>query len=519
MASSPKSPFGSSSPFNPETNPFLASAREADGPTGYAMIPSGPALDASEVESSELATEIVVRWEDTILHVGHLGAGRSFSVGEDATCDLTIPAERLGSDRLPIVVAEGASSVAVIPSGAEATIEIGGKKLDIAAATAEGIASASAYATGATAVKLTQGMRISMRASGFVFEVASVFAGKRVAGKGRGDKKSFAAQALSFGVHGSILAAMFAFMPALAATDDAELSEDQAHLLSATLKAQAEKDLKEEEQKAKEDGEKSTQGSDTGMASPGEPGKMGNVKAQPANRHYAVAGNEKERALSRQAALEDAQNFGFAGMLASLQQDDPNAPVNPWSNGSIGMDAMTANGNMWGALPGESFGYGGLALSGGGEGAGGLGHGVGMGNLDTSGHGLGTCNSVTGCSGFGTAHLGKRHETGTPKLRVTDSTVSGRIPPEVIQRVVRQNFGRFRACYEAGLRTNPNLQGRVAVAFVVGRDGSVGSAQSAGSDLPDAGVVSCVVKQFYGLSFPAPDAGVVRVSYPIMFSN
>jgi len=377
MASSPKSPFGSSSPFNPETNPFLASAREADGPTGYAMIPSGPALDASQVESSELATEVLVRWDDTILHVGHLGAGKSFSVGEGAECDLTIPAERLGSDRLPIVVAEGASSVAVIPAGAEATIEIGGKKLDIAGATAEGIASASAYATGATAVKLSQGMRISMRASGFVFEVASVFAGKRVAGKTSGDKKSFAAQALSFGVHGAILAAMFAFMPALAATDDAELSEDQAHLLSAALKAQAEKDLREEEQKAKEDGEKSTQGSDTGMASPGEPGKMGNVKAPQANRHYAVAGNEKERALSRQAALEDAQNFGFAGMLASLQQDDPNAPTNPWSNGSIGMDAMTANGNLWGALPGESFGYGGLALSGGGEGAGGLGQGMG----------------------------------------------------------------------------------------------------------------------------------------------
>jgi hypothetical protein len=246
---------------------------------------------------------------------------------------------------------------------------------------------------------------------------------------------------------------------------------------------------------------------------------MGKDKAQPTNRHYAVAGNEKERALSRQAALEDAQNFGFAGMLATLQQDDPNAPTNPWSNGSIGMDAMTANGNMWGALPGDSWGTGGLTLSGHGSGAGGLGHGVGFGQLDTSGHGLGTCNSITGCSGFGTAHLGKRHETGTPKVRVTDTKVSGRIPPEVIQRVVRQNFGRFRACYEAGLRTNPSLQGRVSVAFVVGRDGSVGSAQSAGSDLPDSGVVSCVVKQFYGLSFPAPEDGVVRVSYPIMFSN
>ena len=37
--------------------------------------------------------------------------------------------------------------------------------------------------------------------------------------------------------------------------------------------------------------------------------------------------------------------------------------------------------------------------------------------------------------------------------------VNGRLPPEVIQRIVRQNFGRFRLCYENGLRNNPNLAG------------------------------------------------------------
>ncbi len=54
-----------------------------------------------------------------------------------------------------------------------------------------------------------------------------------------------------------------------------------------------------------------------------------------------------------------------------------------------------------------------------------------------------------------------------------DAASSGRLPPEVIQRIVRQNFGRFRLCYENGLRNNPNLQGRVSVRFVIGRDGAV----------------------------------------------
>ena len=87
-----------------------------------------------------------------------------------------------------------------------------------------------------------------------------------------------------------------------------------------------------------------------------------------------------------------------------------------------------------------------------------------------------------------------------------------------MQRIVRQNYGRFRMCYENGLRSNPNLTGRVTARFVISREGSVSNVQNGGSDIPDSGVVSCVVQAFYGLSFPSPDNGIVSVSYPIMFS-
>ena len=95
--------------------------------------------------------------------------------------------------------------------------------------------------------------------------------------------------------------------------------------------------------------------------------------------------------------------------------------------------------------------------------------------------------------------------------------MSGRLPSDVIQRIVRQNFGRFRACYEIGLRTNPNLEGRVTARFVIGRDGAVSNV-SAGGDLPDSTVKSCVASAFYGLSFPSPENGIVTVSYPIMLT-
>jgi len=103
-------------------------------------------------------------------------------------------------------------------------------------------------------------------------------------------------------------------------------------------------------------------------------------------------------------------------------------------------------------------------------------------------------------------------------MRAGVQTVSGHLPPEVVQRIVRQNYGRFRQCYENGLRSNPNLTGRVTARFVISREGSVANVQNGGSDLPDSAVVSCVVSAFYGLSFPTPEAGIVTVSYPIMFS-
>ena len=107
---------------------------------------------------------------------------------------------------------------------------------------------------------------------------------------------------------------------------------------------------------------------------------------------------------------------------------------------------------------------------------------------------------------------------GKASLRQGAMTVNGRLPPEVIQRIVRQNFGRFRLCYENGLRTNPKLKGRVGVKFVIDRTGDVSTASDGGSDLPDPGVVGCVVRGFGNLKFPQPEGGIVTVVYPVIFS-
>jgi hypothetical protein len=94
----------------------------------------------------------------------------------------------------------------------------------------------------------------------------------------------------------------------------------------------------------------------------------------------------------------------------------------------------------------------------------------------------------------------------------------GRLPLEIIQGIVRQNFGRFRLCYENGRKTDPELHGRVTTTFVIDPYGAVASTADGGSDLPDQDVVDCVVRGFGNLSFPAPEGGVVSVRYPVQFS-
>ncbi len=92
----------------------------------------------------------------------------------------------------------------------------------------------------------------------------------------------------------------------------------------------------------------------------------------------------------------------------------------------------------------------------------------------------------------------------------------GRLPPEQVQAIVREGYGSFRACFEAGLARDPNLKGKVSTRFVIDREGRVRAAAVVANTLPDCQVVACVRDGFYRLHFPSPESGIVTVVYPIM---
>ena len=144
--------------------------------------------------------------------------------------------------------------------------------------------------------------------------------------------------------------------------------------------------------------------------------------------------------------------------------------------GSLG----AASGTPWAGDVGDTFGHGGLGL-------------VGVGGSG----GVGT-TSATSSSGA--------------KVTEVSASVTGRLPPEVVRRIVRLNTPRLRHCYDTARKSDPTLAGTVQVKFAIGPSGDVTSASVGGGTLTNPSAVSCIATVFKGLSFPQPESGSVLVS-------
>jgi hypothetical protein len=234
-------------------------------------------------------------------------------------------------------------------------------------------------------------------------------------------------------------------------------------------------------------------------------------------------------APSREHLLEEASRFGMISLLGA-ESENVGTVTSPWG-AVLGNGAPSQLGFLAGTVD-EVAGTG-LSLSGGGEGGGGQGSGISLDRIGTKANGVNGQGFGCGhpCSGRG--RHSRNHQPRAPIIGCAEAThygdatilirlcglqMSGRLPPETIQRVIQQNHGRFRLCYELGLAQNPALAGRVSVKFVIARDGAVAMAAEDESDLPDQAVRECVVRVFGGLSFPSPEGGIVTVKYPLVLS-
>ena len=440
--------------------------------TSYFFVGDNSKVDLQT--NKQICCQVTVLWGKNIIHQSKL-VSQSFYVGETNNCNYILPSEKLGNIQTPIVIFKEDTFYAVSDQ---------------------------------QHIPLSAGESFQVVLSEFTFQISVDHQVKPVGGKNIFNKIAGMFTGLSTVLHATLLGSVAYLMPDFD-VDNTDISVEQQLLMSQYLASASEKEQKLIENQI----ENAVSGGDTGTASKGSSGSMGNINSTSKGR-YGIAGpkDNVDKHISREKALAEANNFGLVGLLSSTLSGDMNAPTAPWGRDtSLGNDPISATGSMWADTIGEGFGSGGLGLTGIGEGSDGPGEGIGLGRVNTIGSNL--------TPGFGpNGKLKGSRKQNSIQMRAGNTTSSGRIPPEVIQRVIRQNFGSFRLCYENGLRNNPSLSGRVSVRFVIDRNGAATQASNAGSDLPDSGVTSCVVRGFNGLSFPAPESGIVTVSYSIQFS-
>ncbi|MBI5533049.1 MAG: AgmX/PglI C-terminal domain-containing protein [Deltaproteobacteria bacterium] len=459
-------------------------------------------------KGNRVSIEVTVLWGDTVLRVDHLSPPREFSIGDGESVDVVIPPQGASAQRTLILRApRGSAPTLLIPEAASGLVHTPGEPRPRSVMPLVGSAAERTFPLVLGSVGWITIGALTLR-----IEVIEPEARVPITPGIAQSKYLILAMVASVAAHGWWLAWAILMIPPLGLTDSEDAARDQLVLLQHYLQASAERERDWPE--AAYVAPVPQQEGGSGTRAIGEEGAMGStVVRSNRDRRWGVKGprDNPDPHIAMKTARQQAAEFGLIGLLNAGAGGDPFAPAAPWGRDeSLGADPVSALGTMWGDPIGDSFGGGGLGLSGVGEGGGGRGEGLGLGRIKTIGQGAGTGSS----RGFGAGS----HRVGPVFCLCGASTVSGRLPPEAIQRVVRASFGRFRFCYEKGLRANPSLAGRVSVRFVIARDGSVAAVGDAGSDLRDREVVQCVERAFYGLSFPQPEGGIVTVIYPIVLS-
>lgn len=110
----------------------------------------------------------------------------------------------------------------------------------------------------------------------------------------------------------------------------------------------------------------------------------------------------------------------------------------------------------------------------------------------------------------------------TPKaVKMSDKGVvaKGALPPEVIKRIVRASFNKFRYCFFTALAKDPKLTGKTVVQFVIDEHGAVSSYKlDPATTIADATMNACVLGHYKGIAFPEPTTGKVEVTHTLEYA-
>jgi hypothetical protein len=227
--------------------------------------------------------------------------------------------------------------------------------------------------------------------------------------------------------------------------------------------------------------------------------------APPAASSSAVA-TAKTSAPSTSASTSATQPAAIcAGAIARFTKNDADADA----GGDVGLGL-----GSWGAI-----GHGTGSRDNGNDVDAGLGIGS-IGDVgDDAGLGLGSLGDIGvhgGSTGSNGAFTGRGRET-RARLREVGVNVDGRLPPEIVKRVVHgKAFSHLRDCYE-GADAGARAPACIGFAWDIDRAGSTTGVRVIDSDGADPTLMSCTEGFVASLNFPSPERGSVHVTYGVVF--
>jgi hypothetical protein len=447
-----------------------------------------------------------VSWGDgNVLHAEHLDHAQEFCLGEAA--DFALGEEALGEPRWTLVRRDGEQTWVVVPHGASCEVQRSGADVSAEQLAAHGLSRTSRELAGAHEVRIEADVALRIRHGALSFVVRDLPA-ERIAMPGviaSLDKDTQKWTLASLGGQALLLLALQFFVPP-SVVRSVDVVNTRSRLVQYAIEANA---------PPAPPPVASTDDGKRGKAAEGDVGKIGRPRPDRDCKTCGARAKPSTPARSRDELKEAAMREGIVGILQSVAAGVTNADSRYTASSVVsGSDAenMLA---LFGPNVGEARGvFGGLGAVGSGHGGGGDGKGtIGVGRLGTVGGSDGDGRYASAAGRL--AGRGSR----VPRISSPTAEITGSLSKETVRRTIGLHVAEVRHCYTQALTSRPELQGRVVVQFVISPSGAVSRAVVKDSSLGDPRTAQCIADVVGRIDFPAPQGGLVVVSYPFVLSQ
>jgi TonB family protein len=431
------------------------------------------------------AIEIVASWDGNVLQtLRHTNPAQPVRVGPSAACWFALPEEILAVDH-ELIVAQNGGWLLVVPEGASVRVAKDGQPVE----------------TSERHVALAAGTSAEVRIGAFSLFVrpcTAVLEATPRTTRRYGWTRWLAVAAV---LHGLVLG-MFAMSPPNVAALNAGERPDPSRYINVSVDA-----LAHEDPPATPVPSHSSDPSGGPSAPAGEQGGEDDRIAESGTPAPSRPGRRPEPVRPTFVTADDIDELGAIAAVRALSWGDDSSP-------------FTAGNER----PGDGGASNAARLL--------MPRGPSWGPMDMTSTGVGTCNpAVEDCTTgmIDTGDLQTNDDSPNPgwnpgpRPRRTPpqpgpTFTSGPLSREQVRRTVRQHINEVRFCYEQGLQSRPELEGRVAVSFVITPDGVVQGANVASDSTGSNQVASCVQTAVRRWTFPSAE-GVTGVTYPFVFQS